>query len=446
VNSDLPSPAPPFARVVALHSLGWLVAANLVGVWLGVGLLWPALGNALAPLTWGRWAPLHMNWQLYGWCALPMVGALLVWCFDPTAGKAGRHAQIALGAWTTALALGGIAWLAGIVSGKLFLDWHGWARLLLPLAMLVLWVLLASHTRAQWKRLPLGGRALRTAVLAMLLFVPPILFWATGRAMYHPINPDSGGATGAAVLGSSLGIVTIFVLVPQFLGLAVARNLRPFIGALMASWLVFAFLDRGNVSHHTPVAIVALATLFIWVPLLPMFWRCYVWPTAAKPWLIAAAAWWTLLVVTGWLSFLPGISEAFKFTHALVGHAHLAMAGLITCVNSAVLVVIVRRPAPPGVFWLWQGGCALYIASMLVLGWGEVESLAELFRGEAWTQALLALRLFGGVAMTAASLRWLWACVQASPRVNLMPGAATPQPMGRSDRGDDAKVGNVPTP
>ena len=84
-------------------------------------------------------------------------------------------------------------------------------------------------------------------------------------------------------------------------------------------------------------------------------------------------------------------------------------------VGLAVLVVIVRRPAPPGVFWLWQGGCALYIASMLVLGWGEVESLAELFRGEAWTQALLALRLFGGVAMTAVSLRWLWVFFRVCP-------------------------------
>ena len=51
----------PFGRTVALHSLGWLVAANVVGVWLGVTLLWPEMGDRLAPLTFGRWVPLHLD-------------------------------------------------------------------------------------------------------------------------------------------------------------------------------------------------------------------------------------------------------------------------------------------------------------------------------------------------------------------------------------------------
>src|SRR5687767_9153147 len=124
-----PASAPPvFARTIVLHSLGWLVAANVVGLWLGVSLLWPAAGNLLAPLTWGRWAPLHMNWQLYGWCALPLVGVLFVWYFDGEALNSRGHARVALGAWSAALALGGVAWLGGAVSGKLFLDWHSWAR------------------------------------------------------------------------------------------------------------------------------------------------------------------------------------------------------------------------------------------------------------------------------------------------------------------------------
>lgn len=399
--------APDLARTIVLHCLGWLVAANLVGVWLALTLLWPAMGDMLAPLTWGRWAPLHMNWQLYGWCALPLVGALIIWFFDGQRPDALRHVRVALGAWSLALALGGAAWLGGVVSGKLFLDWHGWARPLLPLAMTVLWALLGWHTHHRWRRLTSLERGTRAAVLALLLPVPPILFWATGRGMYHPINPDSGGATGAAVLGSTLGIITIFMIVPHLLGVAPKRSVRPFGWALVASWLVFAVTDRGNVSHHAPVAIVALGTLLSWVPLLPLFWRRYLWPAAAKPWLRAASVWWAVLVVTGWISFLPGISEAFKFTHALVGHAHLAMAGLITSVNAAILVVIARRGVSRDVFWLWQGGCALYVGAMFVLGWGEVGSMADLFRGEPWTNALLAARLGGGASMAAASIRWL---------------------------------------
>jgi cytochrome c oxidase cbb3-type subunit 1 len=170
---------------------------------------------------------------------------------------------------------------------------------------------------------------------------------------------------------------------------------------------VFATLDRGNVSHHATTQIIALATLLAWIPLLPMFWQRFAWPEGTRPWLRAAVAWWMILVVTGWISFLPGISESLKFTHALVGHAHLAMAGLVTSLNAAILVVLNRRGAPRRVFWLWQGGCAVFVISMLALGLAEPRHTAELYRAEWWTQALLAVRLAAGVVMTAGSLHWL---------------------------------------
>src|SRR5688500_13198754 len=122
MNAEAQAPGCPYGRAVALHSLGWLTAANLVGLWLAIGLQWPDAGNALAPLTYGRWSPLHLDWQLYGWCSLPLVGALFAWCFDPTTSATRRHAHAALGGWSLALAFGGVAWLRGDVSGKLFLD------------------------------------------------------------------------------------------------------------------------------------------------------------------------------------------------------------------------------------------------------------------------------------------------------------------------------------
>ena len=406
-TADRAEPPVPFGRAVALHSLGWLAAANLVGVWLGVSLLWPAAGDWLAPLTFGRWAPVHMDWQLYGWCSLPLVGALLYWCLDPGHAAVRRHAALALGAWSLALGLGAIGWLGGDTSGKLFLDWHGWTRPLLPLAMLVLWVVLAAHAKRRWAEGSALDRFLRGGMLALLFPVPFVLFWAVSRGVYQSVNPDSGGATGAAVLGSTLGIVTIYMLVPTFLARPAERRVSAFVWALLGSWAVFAVLDRGNVSHHVPRQYVALAVLLLWIPLLPLFWRRYRWGHGARAWFGAAAAWWAILVLTGWLTFLPGMSERLKFTHALVGHAHLAMAGLVTCVNGAILVVLTRRPAPRGVWLAWQVGCALYVVSMNVLGWSETERVAELFRSEAWTQACLAIRLAGGLAMATASLRWL---------------------------------------
>jgi cytochrome c oxidase cbb3-type subunit 1 len=403
----MPISGAPWARTVARHSLGWLAAANLVGVWLAVSLLWPAAGDALAPLTYGRWMPLHLDWQLYGWCALPLVGALLAWTFDAAHPHAGRHARLALGAWSLALALGAVAWLGGATSGKLFLDWHGWARPLLPAAMHGLWALLSAHTAWRWRRLAPAGRVQRVAVLAVLLAVPSVLYWASGRDSYPPVNPDSGGATGAALLGSTLGIVSIYLALPRLLGVAAVRSMRTVGWLLAGSWAVFPAIGHGDTSHHAPAQIAALGVLLLWIPVLPWAWAGHAWPAAARPWLRAAAVWWALLVLSGWVTFLPGVSEAQKFTHGLVAHAHLAMAGLVTGVNGAIVVTLAGRAAPRGVFALWQGGCAVFVAAMLALGALETDRAADLFRSEAWTQALFAVRLAGGAAMAGASVRWL---------------------------------------
>lgn len=409
-----PGSAFPFGPLVARHSLGWMVAANLVGAWLALSLLWPAAGEWLTPLTYGRWMPVHLNWQLYGACALPLVGVLLAWCFDPRHPQGVRHARLVLGTWSLALALGGVAWLGGTTSGKLFLDWHGWTRLLLPAAMHVGWALLAAHTWWRWRDLDRAGRFARGLGLGILLVVPSVLQWASGREVYPAVNPDSGGATGAALLGSTLGIVTIYLALPGLLGLTRAERGRriwftpPVLGlALGASWLVFALIDHGHTSHHAPSQIAALAVLAGWIPLLPAGWAGYAWPEAARPWRRAAAVWWGLLVLSGWVTFLPAWSEALKFTHGLVAHAHLAMAGFVTSVNGAILVVLAGRAAPRGVFWLWQLGCAVLVVAMLVLGSREAEHAAELFRHEGWVHGLLVVRLLGGLAMLAASLRWL---------------------------------------
>ena len=403
-------------RVAARHAFFWLVAANAVGVLLAAELVWPSLGDALAPLTYGRWMPLHLNWQLYGWCSLPLVGVLLAWCLDERHPGMKTHARIALGAWSLALALGGASWLGGESSGKLFLDWHGWARGVLPAAMVVLWTVCAAH--AWWRRGAPGERTadtLRAVMLMGLLFVPGLLYWAAGRDVYPSVNPDSGGATGASLLGSTLGIMTLFGLLPLMLripkcnlmGYTWVGGVRWFWVMLAGSWGVFAGIDHGHASHHAWAQIAGLGLLLAWVPLAWGYFRRFAWDASARLWLGAAFAWWLLLVVTGWLAFLPGASERLKFTNALVAHAHLAMAGLVTSVNFVILRQLAPRSGPRGNFWLWQLACALHVAVLLAAGWMENDRAGDLFRGEAWTQGVYATRLAAGTAMLAASVRWL---------------------------------------
>jgi len=392
-----------FSRTIERHAFGWLVAANVVGVWLAALLLWPGLGRITGPLGYGRWMPLHLDWQLYGWCALPLVGVLVTWLVTPDA--AGRwHVRLALGAWSAALALGGVSWLAGVTSGKLFLDWHGWARPLLPVAMLVLWSVLALHAWLRCGEGPATTRWVRAVVLLGLLAVPNLLYWAAGREVYPAVNPHSGGATGASLLGSTLAIIAVFGALPALLRVP-GRPARWYWAAFAVGVAGFVAADRGDASHHAPGQVAALAVLLPWVVLLPLYLRGFAWHAATRPWLQASLIWWGVLVATGFLVFLPGWSERLKFTHALVAHAHLAMAGLVTSLHVAILRQLRGGGSARG-FWPWQAGNAVQVVILTALGWVESADPAALFLGEASTQAAYGIRLVAGVAMLLASIGW----------------------------------------
>ncbi|MFI5357581.1 MAG: hypothetical protein ACHQ4G_09620 [Opitutales bacterium] len=403
----------PFAaNSVARHSLAWLLAANLVGLLLAALQRWPGLNEALAPLTYGRWVPLHLDWQLYGWCSLPLVGALLAWLSDPADPAAASQARWALRGWSLALALGGVSWLAGATSGKLFLDWSGWARPVLPLAMAGLWGVLAL---AVWRRRPgLGRGALgaRVALLTGLLAVPILLFQAASREVYPSVNPDSGGATGTSLLASTLVIVAIGGLLPVLLGVA-RRPERPARGAwFWLAWLgavaVCAMLGRGDVSHHAWSQILGLGTLLLWAPLGWIHYRSFAWPAAAGRWLAATGVWWVLLLLTGWLVFLPGALERAKFTDLLVAHSHLAMAGFVTSLNGVVLAALGRAPGGGRTaFAAWQIGAGAMLAILVGLGWGEIVRPADYFLGAPWIDFCLDARLAAGGLMTIASAAWM---------------------------------------
>ena len=393
------------ARLAARHALGWLVAANAVGVLLAALLLRPGLNVGLGAFTFGRWVPLHLDWQLYGWCALPLVAALLAWCFDPRHPQAIGHARLALGAWSLALVLGGVSWLGGSSSGKPFLEWSGWARPVLPWAMAALWSILAAHT--WWRRAELGRGELqaRWLVLAALAVVPALLHWSMGREVYPRVNPDSGGATGSRLLASTLGIVVIYGFLGETLRIARAPARRWYWGYFGFSTMVCVGIERGNTSHHDWAQVLGLATLLGWLPLAWIYLGNGTGRAEAKRWWGAAFGWWAALVASGIWTFLPGISERLKYTNAMVGHAHLAMAGLVTSANMAVLIELRGVGATRG-YWFWQAACALHVAVLVALGFVETGHTADLYLGTPWTQAIYAVRLGTGAVMLLVAVWW----------------------------------------
>lgn len=407
-------------RSVARASLVWLLAANLVGLWLAALLLWPSLGALAGSLTYGRWMPLHMDWQLYGWCSLPLLGVIakLYWNHNDNAVP---RASRALGIWSAALVVGGLSWLLGVASGKPFLNWDGFARFFFALALAFVW---AMTLQGLWESFPQRRRAPlafygKLAFALLLGSVPLALFIVASAKLYPPIDPTSGGATGHSLLASTLGIVAIMGILPSLgLGLplrplATKRPAIAFWSAFACSVILYAAIEHGNASNLAPNQIIGLGSLLIW-PLMTLWhWSRHQWSPASRLWRASFLFWWALLAFTGWLTFLPDILDTLKFTNGLVAHAHLAMAGMVTALNMTILAELgadsptraaLARHLP---FYLWNISLLAFVASMMAHGFREGANPGALFRFDGYARAAYSIRLAAGLGMAFASFLWL---------------------------------------
>ncbi len=399
----------------AWHSLFWLVVANSIGVLLAAMLLVPGIDTLLGQWTYGRWMPVHMNLQLYGWCSLPLVG-FLFGVYGVRRKQVAPWAAPVLCLWSVALGIGSLTWLNGHSSGKLFLDWTGYSRVLFPLALLCLWTLLATSFVVEYReriQVAITVRALKLAGLILLLVVPALIYVASNPALYPPINPDTGGPTGASQLESTLVIIAILLLLPFGISQRKDANAK----VTSSAWIIFALeslvclgLGRADVSHHKATQWISLGSLLVWIPLMPLYYGTFRWHHNTRRWRVAFLCWWSVLVPTGWMLFLPGVLDHFKFTDGLVGHSLLAMAGFV---SSLLIFVLVQMMGEDGwilngtwSFYVWQASVAVYVAIMFFAGWLEGSNPAFSLVPGALRNSIYALRLLLGILILAASLDW----------------------------------------
>lgn len=415
---DKPDPGKAAARAVAgaaWHSLLWLVIANAIGVLIALLLLFPALNHALGEWTYGRWIMVHMNLELYGWTSVPLVGFLFK-IYGADRGPLARWCRPVLWVWSAALGVGTLSWLSGHSSGKLFLDWSGYARALFFAALMALWLLLFVaffRSRSTQERASAVAWGARLIGLAILLAVPFLIYIAASPVSYPPVNPASGGPTGTSQLESSLAIVAILLMLP--FGLAPrkswsSRTIALCWIVLVAESLLCAALSRADISHHRPVQYRSLASLLVWLPLIPAYYAAFEWHSNTRRWRLAFLWWWVALVVTGWVFFLPGILDHFKFTDGLVGHSFVAMAGFT---SSLIIFVMVQLLGEGGwifnrarSFHLWNGSVIAYIVLMTVAGWREGFDPAFTIVPGVARNCIYALRLLTGILMLVASFDW----------------------------------------
>jgi cytochrome c oxidase cbb3-type subunit 1 len=414
----------------AWHSLFWLAFANAVGVLIAILLLVPALNRQLGEWTYGRWMMVHMNLELYGWASLPLVG-ILFRVYGADRGPTANWCRPVLWVWSASLGVGVFSWLSGHSSGKLFLDWSGYARVLFPGALLVLWLLLVFALVGSWRESGNASVAAWAAKLAGL-----VIYIASGPNTYPPVNPDTGGPTGASQLESSLAIVAVLLMLP----FGIARRKPGKSGTFVTGWIVLAAesilcaaLGRADVSHHSPVQFLSLGSLLIWLPLIPAYYAAFEWHQSTRRWRLAFLWWWGALLVTGWVFFLPGLLDHFKFTDGLVGHSFVAMAGFT---SSLLIFVMVQLLGEGGwifnrtrSFYLWNGSVVAYIVLMTMAGWREgFDPTFTIVPGIA-RNVLYTLRLVTGILMLLAALDWL---VDASTLLHESVPAATEVPQERT--------------
>jgi len=389
---------------------------NAIGVLLAVLLLFPALAQPLGEWSYGRWIMVHMNLELYGWTALPLLGFLF-----HVYGGGGRRlaawARPAVWLWSAALAFGCASWLSGASSGKLFLDWSGFARIFFALALAGLWLQLALAFFANASMHRRQGHVaflLKFAGLIVLALIPFAMYHAADPGLYPVFNPDTGGPTGASQLDSTLGVTAIVLLLP--LAIATRKPGRNAIqilawSLLVAEALLCAAMGRADVSHRQPMQYLGLGVILLWMPIAPAYYSAFAWNANTRIWRLAMLWWWVALLLTGWIFFLPGVLDRFKFTDALVGHSFVAMAGFT---SSLIVLVSVQLLGEHGwifnrrrSFWLWQFSVIAYIVLMTLAGWIEgADPTFTIVPGPA-RNLIYTLRLLTGLLMLAASFDWL---------------------------------------
>lgn len=399
-------PEPAGLSTALRHALGWLVFGNAVGLYLSLLLLFPNL--QLAQWTYGRWVPVHLNVQLYGWTSLPLV-AWLFSIYQVDSSKARAWAPAAVWAWTAALALGVLHWLGGETSGKIFLDWQGGALWGFAAAQVVLWGVLAVAWRERSSDWNKTRRFASLAGIVGLALVPVSLVFAVSPAVYPPVDRTTGGPTGSSLLGSSLIVVGLMLLLPRLA--AVARVNRSGWGIWLffaLSWLVFGVTEAMGGTHFQAVQIVAMLFLLPWVWWLPREWSRFDWPDGSRLWRTAMFGWWGLLVLSGLLMYQAGVLDHFKFTQGLVAHSHLAMAGFTTSFCALLLVLLTGKRIGPG--WsvaLWHAAALAMVVTLALMGWREGEEPSWMLANPAWREWGLVIRTACGGLMLGVSVVWL---------------------------------------
>lgn len=403
-------------NIVSIFAYLFLFIPNLIGCWMALILIQPKIGNWLHSYSYGKWAMLHLNLQLYGWSSIPLLGAFSLYFMNKNKQSSPHDILIICLLWTIALIGGSWHWLSGGSSGKIFLDWSGHSLHLFCGSILLIWAVLVWNFLSAFKsdKVKYSAKNIIEGLgLLTLLAVPISLFLTSHDNVYPPINPNSGGATGHSLLASTSGLIFIILLLFSYiLPNNSQKNLPLKIcwGYLLFCLISYLGIRHGNASNDETNQILGLAVLLGWIPLLSIYFRTLSLNVFGKKWSMALIFWWALLTLNGFTFFIPDWLIQTKFTNGFVAHSHLAMAGFVTALNQVILSQIqnpvAESESKTTTFYLWNVSLGLYLISMFSSGIYENNNFTGFMNHSAYVQFLYSLRLIAGLGMTLASAIW----------------------------------------
>ena len=118
-------------------------------------------------------------------------------------------------------------------------------------------------------------------------------------------------------------------------------------------------------------------------------------------------AWWGLLVLSGWLMYQPGVLDRVKFTQALVGHSHLAMAGFTS--SFCMLLMGLLTGSCVGSRWsvlLWNMAVLGMVIALKTSGWIEGGGWSWMLEAPLWREVGWGVRAGCGLLMWLISVKW----------------------------------------
>ena len=378
-----------------ISAVCWLVIGSVLGLICAWKMVYPALLDGQAWLTFGRLMPAHLNAIIYGWASLAGIGTCL-WITARLCRVSVQQPAIVLIAaifWNLGLLAGIIDILSGESSSTAWFELPGYASILLIVAFACISISTINMLRCRKQEfIPISAWYVFAAFLwfpwiystANILLIwqpapgpaqPPINWWFTQSLLSLWFVP--------------MGLASAYYFIPKILGRPVYSMALALLGfwslAIVSVWSGMQHLIGGPVPSWMPAA-SGTAAMMTCLPIMAVSVNFHLtmrnhfdairWSPVLRFTVFGAIAY-AVSGLQGILMVVPSFNTVTHFTDFTSGHAHLGIYGFFSMTIFGAMYFIMPRltagewPSTRMIrwhFWLAVAGTALMFGALSLGG------------------------------------------------------------------------------